>query len=57
MITGILIGVNQEENHLILNENYKEITYLVRNKFLPNFHNLFLNEFNELENKLNKKKL
>jgi hypothetical protein len=57
MIIGILIGVNQEEIHLLKNDDFKEITYLVRNKFLPNFLNLFSNEFSKLENKLNKKKV
>lgn len=56
MIAGILIGVNEEEIHLHQNEKYKEISYLVKNKFLPNFSNLFSDEFIALEKKLNEKK-
>ena len=55
MNIGILIGVNEEENSLFENEKYKQITYLVKNKFFPNFFNLFSDEFVKLEKKLNEK--
>jgi len=52
MITGILIGVNEEEKNLAQDKYYRKISKIVRNKFIPNFMNLFSNEFKELEEEL-----
>ena len=55
MLIGITIGVNEEEKFLQKNEIYLKIVKIVKNKFLPDFTNLFSDQFKEIE-ELNLKK-